>query len=316
VSACLVCLDPVPSGDYHTVCLRRLYGSDAAPAIDLSESTLRTVALATLGHSALPGVQPKVSLGLVRDRRMTLRVNVGGRRQYIVKPQTRNVGLDSLPENEHLSMLIARLFGVLTPEFGLIRLNDGGLAYIVERFDRTRDGRKVRQEDFAQLLGVLPAHKYDATGDDCAAVLERYSGRARADLVRLFERYVLAYWIGDGDMHLKNLSLLAGPDDRHSLSPAYDIVCGAVYKDFPQGSALALPLSPTDTRPDRAAWLRFAARCGVPDAAAVAILRRPTERLAAAEGLLERSLLPTRALRSDYRRALRARADALLTDRR
>lgn len=315
MSNCLVCLDPVTAGEYHTACLRRLFGSDVAPALNLTDATVRTVALATLDRGAIPGMQPKISVGLVREHRLTLRVNAGGGRQYILKPQPDIAGLGEMPANEHLSMLIARRFGVLVPEFGLVRLDDGALAYIVERFDRRPDGRKVRQEDFAQLLGLRPGDKYEATGDDCIAVVKRYSGRAGADLVRLYERFVLAYWIGDGDMHAKNLSLLAGPDGRFSLSPAYDITCGALYTDvIPKASTLALPLA-ADTRPTRAAWLAFAERCGVPEKAAVAILRRPLDRLAEAEALLERSYLATRSHRAEYQDALRARADALLTER-
>ena len=87
-ASCLICLRPVPLGEYHVTCLRRLYGSDTPPRIDLTEATLRTVALATLGRTVMPGVQPKISVGLVRDRRRTLRVEAGGGHQrFILKPQ-------------------------------------------------------------------------------------------------------------------------------------------------------------------------------------------------------------------------------------
>lgn len=305
--ACLVCLRPTPETEYHVGCLRKLFGSDVPPAIDLTEATLQTVALATLGHTILPGVQPKVSLGLVRVRRKTLRISAGGEQRYILKPQ--NAEFPSLPENEHVSMQIARLFGVLVPEHGLVRLAGGSLAYIVERFDRAPGGPKLRQEDFAQLAGVTTSQKYDLFGTDCAALVTLYSARARADLIRLFERFVLAWWVGDGDMHAKNLSLLAGPDGRHSLSPAYDIVSVAIYKDYP--SALALPLSPEDHLLGPDAWLRFAEVCQIAPPVAAAILRRPAERLEAALGLVSRSYLPTRAQKSDYSECLRVRAEML-----
>lgn len=307
-ASCLICLRPVPSGEYHLLCLRALYDSDEPPLVDVTEATMRTVALATLGRTVMSGVQPKISLGLVRERRKTLRVEAVTGRRYILKPQNRD--FPALPENEHLSMQVARLFGVLVPGNGLIRLGDGSLAYIVERFDRLADGRKLRQEDFAQLAGLAPSEKYSSTGADCARIIERHSSRAGADLIRLFERFVLAYWVGDGDMHLKNLSLLAGADGRHSLSPAYDIVSTAVYKEY--SSSLALPLAPQDRLATKAAWLRFAEVCRVPPAAAAAIVRRPAERLPEAEAMVERSRLPTRAMRSDYGMCLRARADALV----
>ena len=33
------------------------------------------------------------------------------------------------------------------------------------------------------------------------------------------------WWTGNGDMHLKNFSLLTGPDGTVRLSPAYDLFC-------------------------------------------------------------------------------------------
>ena len=306
-AGCLVCLGPVPSGDYHVACLRKLFGTDTPPVIDVTEATLQTVALATLGHTVLPGVQPKISLGMVRDRRHTLRIAAGGTQRFILKPQ--NAEFPGMPQNEHLSMRIARLFGVLVPEHGLVRLTDGSLAYIVSRFDRLPDGRKLRQEDFGQLKGVAPSQKYGLTAADCAEIVTRHSSRALADLIRLFERFVLAWWVGDGDMHAKNLSLLAGADGRHSLSPAYDVVSSAVYKDY--SSALALPLAHEDVQLSAAAWLRFAEACQISTPVAISILRRPAQKLAAALEMVERAHLPSRAISADYRDCIRARADAL-----
>lgn len=306
-SSCLVCLRTVPRGEYHVACLRRIFGADVPPAIDITEATLQAVALTTLGRTVMPGVQPKISLGLVRGRRRTLRIEAGARQRYILKPQ--NADFPAMPENEHLSMQMARRFGIQVPEHGLIRLLDGSLAYIVERFDRLPDGRKLRQEDFAQLAGLTTSAKYDLFASDCAGLVERFSSRARADLIRLFERFVLSWWIGDGDLHAKNLSLLTGLDGRHSISPAYDIVSSAVYKE--SSSALALPLAPEDVLLSAAGWARFAGTCRIPATVAAGILRRPAGQLAAAIELVDRSRLPTRALRSDYRECIAARAAAL-----
>ena len=43
--------------------------------------------------------------------------------------------------------------GIELPGFGLIRLKDRSIAYIVKRFDRLDDGTKLRVEDFCQLAG-------------------------------------------------------------------------------------------------------------------------------------------------------------------
>ena len=158
-------------------------------------------------------------------------------------------------------------------------------------------------------LGLAPAAKSDPFAADCARLVERHSARPQADLIHLFERLVFDGWIGESDLHARNLSLLAGPDGRHSLSPAYDIVSSAAYKDYT--SALALPLSGEDGLLGAAGWDRFAAACRLARPVAAAIMARPAVRVDEAVDLVARSYVPTRALRGDYRDCVVARAEAL-----
>ena len=305
-ASCLTCLRPVPGeGRHHGRCARRLFGSDVVPRLDLRESEIQTIALAQVGRSSLAGVQRKISIGLHAERR-TLRLETNGGR-YILKPQAAE--FLALPENEHLTMELARQFGLAVPDTTLLELTDGTLAYVVTRFDRPSEGGKFRQEDFCQLRLLPPASKYDGTAIDCASVIRLYSAEPGADLFRLFETFVFAFWIGNGDMHQKNLSLVADHDGRHLLSPVYDQVCTALYPGL--DSRLGLPLSAGDGRTDRAAWLRFATACEIPERAAGRVLTRPTAGLRAAAATVERSYLPE-DLRRRYRAVLEVRAEAFL----
>lgn len=88
--------------------------------------------------------------------------------------------------------------------------------------------------------GAVQARETDpGTAIDCADVIRRSSAEAGADLVQLFERFVFAYRVGNGDLHQKNLSLLADEVGRHLLSPIYDQVCTALYPGL--DSRLGLP---------------------------------------------------------------------------
>ena len=306
-AGCLSCLRPVPGFErHHPRCARRLFGADAAPRLDLGSAEFQTAALATVGRSSLAGVQRKISLGIHAGRR-TLRVEFESGGRFILKPQVPE--FPALPENEHLTMELARGFGLAVPDTTLLELADGALAYVVVRFDRPRVGGKRRQEDFCQLRLLPPAAKYDGTAIDCADVIRRYSAEPGADLVRLFETFVFAYWVGNGDLHQKNLSLLADEAGRHLLSPTYDQVCTALYPGL--DSRLGLPLAPDESRADRAAWLRFAQRCGIPERGARRILERPRGSLRTAAATLERSHLPV-ALHSRYLEVLRVRADVFV----
>ena len=302
MNACLTCLRPVTTGGrHHPRCARRLFGTDVAPILDLRESELQAVALATVGRSSLAGVQPKISVGIHAERR-TLRVETTGGR-FILKPPARE--FDALPENEHLTMELARRFGLMVPPTTLLELRNGSLAYLIERYDRPAEGGKLRQEDFCQLLLLPPTAKYDGTALDCAQVTRDYSAEPIADLYRLFETFVFAYWVGNGDMHLKNLSLAADHEGRHLLSPIYDQVNTAIYPGL--DANLGLPLSPHNRHVDLAAWLRLAEALDIPRRAADRALRRPAAMLAEANDLIEQSYLPE-TLRPMYRRVLDSRA--------
>jgi serine/threonine-protein kinase HipA len=303
VTACRICLASVDGSAPHLDCLRALYGVDREPSLDLDLARLHTFALAMVGRITLSGVQRKVSLGLATDR-MTLRVATGGV-QFILKPPS-DV-FPHLPENEHVTMRIAAACGIEVPPCGLIRLADGPLAYIVRRFDRDEDGRKHRQEDFCQLAVRPPKDKYTGPAELCVRIARRYAAEPGVALARLFRLLVFSWWTGNGDMHLKNFSLLAGPDGLHRLAPAYDLLCTRLV--IPD-DRLALPIGGRDDGLTRRTWLDLADYAGLPRPAAERVLREIAGALDAAIALVAASPLPA-AMRDDYAALLRERTAAL-----
>jgi serine/threonine-protein kinase HipA len=117
------------------------------------------------------------------------------------------------------------------------------LALIVTRFDRTKDGKKLRLEDFAQILckprGQDYAGKYDASHEDVAEVIKTYSARPEIDLDKFFRRLIVFALIGNCDGHLKNFSLLETSTGLR-LAPLYDVVNTAFYKEYDQNLALLI----------------------------------------------------------------------------
>ncbi len=211
-----------------------------------------------------------------------------------------------MPENEHVSMLIAALAGVPVPRLGLFHLTDGSLAYLVRRYDRTAR-HKLHQVDFCQLAG-RPSHERDkGSAEECAALVTRETAEPTEELARLFRLFLVSYWIGNGDMHLKNLSLLRGEHGGYRLAPAYDLINTWIYGD----TSLALPVGGKVRDLRRRRWLDFAEQhARLPRADAGAIIDGVLARTSDALALLGRSPLPA-ALRKDYHVALRKRARAL-----
>ncbi len=210
---------------YHAECAIRLFGTEKRPTVRFSTPEILNEAQKMVGRMSVSGVQPKLSVAHDRKNCQLIVVEKGG--EYILKPQTERFPM--LPENENLCMCIASRYGTDVPAHGLIPLTDARFAYIVKRFDRTEEGFKFQQEDFQQLLEI--DDKYDGTYERMANIIRRHSCNPAADLLKLYERAILFFVLGNGDAHLKNFSLIRSRSAGYALSPAYDIV----------SSRLALP---------------------------------------------------------------------------
>jgi serine/threonine-protein kinase HipA len=283
---CRICLESVRGeADYHARCLRALFGSAKVPHLDIELGKLHTAALAMVGHTSLSGVQKKISVGLSADRE-TLQVEAEGGR-YILKPQTETYPF--LPENEHVTTQLARLVGIEVAPSGLVTLKGGSLAYVVRRFDRLPSGRKLRQEDFCQLAEKSPKEKYDGSAEFCVRLLRKYATEPLVEILKLYRLMLFIWWSGNGDMHLKNFSLLTGEDGVMRLTPAYDLVCTRlVIPDDP----LALRIVGKKDRLDRADWLDFAKYCNLPEKPAIRVLDELTLAAPKATALIVHSFLP------------------------
>lgn len=253
-----------------------------------------------VGRTSISGVQRKISLRLSADRTTLQLATEKGR--YLLKPQAQTY--PTLPENEHTTMRLAGLFGIDIPPCGLVRLKDGTWAYIIARFDRTPENRKLRQEDFCQLAGKPPKEKYDGSAELLVRLLRKYATEPLVEILRLYRLLVFSWWTGNGDMHLKNFSLLADPSGVQRLSPAYDLLSTRLVIE---NDPLALPVLGRKTGLDQDTWLKFATYCELPARAAERVLRTVEARLDPALEAVARSELPTDQ-KERYSTLLRARA--------
>jgi serine/threonine-protein kinase HipA len=257
MTRCLVCLrslDAEGEHEAHPRCLRTLFGTSRIPRIDVDPRSLHLLGQEMAGRLTLSGVQRKISLGMDRA---TLRI-VAGASRYILKPQA--VEYPFVPENEHATMLAVRAFGLEVPPCGLVRLADDSLAFVIRRFDRTDAGRRIPMEDLCQLAELSPADKYRGSAESAVRLLRRYSAAPAVDLLRHWRLQVVSWWVGNGDLHLKNLSLLTRERGKPRLSPVYDVVNTRLV--IP-GDALALPVGGKRSRLDAATWRELATYSGL-----------------------------------------------------
>jgi serine/threonine-protein kinase HipA len=186
---------------------------------------------------SLAGVALKFSM-LAVDDRLTLRAfGEGG--DWIVKlpdPQYPEV-----PRNEYAMMSLAAMSGIDVPEIRLIHRDElKGLppsvwpgreewAYAVRRFDRAGRRRRVHIEDLAQVRNIYPEAKYSGNYETVAALV--YRGRDAEALREFARRLAFTILIANGDGHLKNWSLIYRDARTPTLSPAYDLVATAPYRE-------------------------------------------------------------------------------------
>lgn len=186
---------------------------------------------------SLSGMQPKVSAIYSRKESQFKVVETKG--SYILKPSPQ--GFPGAAENEALTMELARAVNIDVPHCGWIRSKDDLGVFWIERFDRWGIGNRnrVRCEDICQILEIPSSWKYAGNLETLAKVVREYCSNPRLQLVRLFQRVLFCWITGNGDMHLKNWSLVEnGP--LIELAPAYDFLNTRILMDDEEESALTL----------------------------------------------------------------------------
>jgi serine/threonine-protein kinase HipA len=266
--------------EYHQKCIDSLFGTSHLPTLNVNTQELYALAAKMAGKMSISGVQEKVSLKLSKDKASLAVAASGGR--YILKPEPNR--FSGLPQIEHLTMRLATLTSIEIPPVGLIRLSDDSLAYVIKRFDRLDDGKKLQVEDFCQLSEKPIRDKYDGSAELCVRLLRKYASEPLIEVWKLYRLLLFAWWTGNSDLHLKNISILTTTDGVRRLSPAYDLVCTRIF--LPDDDRLAIPIGGRDKNFTRRRWLEFAEYCAIPEKAAVRLLSEQIEALSPAKTLI------------------------------
>ena len=223
---CLFCYNELNSEeDFHSACSLKFFGTNVAPKLNYTIDEMEELAQNIVENSiTVPGVQPKLSLGFIKDvlqnenkGRLTVVGALGG--NYILKPQ--NKTFPEMPENEHLTMKMAEIFGISIVPSSLIRLKSGELSYITKRIDRKENGEKIHMQDMFQITEAFD--KYRSSLEKIAKAISEYSSNTLLDILRFYEVILFSYLTGNNDMHLKNFSLIRNNEDWE-FSPAYDLL--------------------------------------------------------------------------------------------
>lgn len=285
------------ANQWHHSCVRKFFGTESFPEIDLNDDKLLELAKQTINRGLVtPGVQKKVSLE-IESSAAKPRTLHGFKLGYIIKPQSENY--PNLPESENLGMRLAESYGLKTVPHALIKtsLKGGSLAYITKRIDRqgivNKSITRLAMEDFCQLSERLTEDKYKGSYEHCARLIRKYSIRPGLDLSEFYLNLLLAFISGNTDMHLKKFSLIetkAG-SRKFVLSPAYDLVPTKLLfpKDLDQ---TALTLNGKKNNIRRKDFLKFADTVGLDSKAASRMIDHVVGLQTEFEALCANSYLP------------------------
>ena len=276
---CLCCgkdIDKNGENGWHKSCIKRFFGATKLPEIEIDDVTLKKLADETVNSGfTVPGVQKKLSLHLISEKKSPKLTLVNFPTGYILKPQVTQY--ENLPEAEHLVMSMADITGISTVPHALIG-NNGTYAYITKRADRIiKDDRvaMLAMEDFCQLDLRLTQDKYKGSYERCAKVIERYSSRVGLDMTELFMRLVFSFITGNSDMHLKNFSLIETSENsgEYVLSPAYDLLpVNVILPADNEQTALTLNGKKRNIR--KKDFYVFADKCGIPKISAEKMIKK------------------------------------------
>jgi len=211
----------------------------------------RREAASRSGKMSIQGVQPKLSAKLsVKNQEFQL---VDSQGTFIIKPQSEL--FTEVPENEDLTMKMAKSFGIEVPLTGLVYSKDGSLSYFIKRFDRYGRHKKYHVEDFAQLTGNTRDTKYNWSMEKIIPVIENYCTFPLLEKRKLFRRVLFCFLTGNEDMHLKNFSLITRKN-MIALSPAFDLLNSTISM-AKAAEEMALPIAGKRSRINKADLFKY-----------------------------------------------------------
>jgi len=188
------------------------------------------------------GAQDKL-IACIIDDKLALPLN-GTPSTHIIKPNIS--GFENTVYNELFCMQLAKQCGLTTPHT-FIKTFKNTPFYVVERYDRKKENdiwHRIHQEDFCQLLHVLPETKYESDGgpslQDCFNLLN-FLGIQAPSKIAFLDLIIFNFLIGNDDAHAKNFSILY----KHKipeLAPCYDLMCTTIMAPHYQKSKMAMKL--------------------------------------------------------------------------
>lgn len=126
----------------------------------------------------------------------------------------------SVTRAEVLALRLARAAGIDAAGARCVKVGGTPVA-LIERFDRTDDGRRIPYLSAASMLQASREEEHAYT--EIVDVMQQRGARPLDDARQLWRRLVFNLLITNTDDHLQNLGFLYDGDRRWRLAPAFDV---------------------------------------------------------------------------------------------
>lgn len=179
---------------------------------------------ASLSDTDVRLLAPGSSLGGVRPKTVVMHEG----KEYIAK-FSRPDDVFDVPSVEYATMYLANKAGITTPDFELMEIADRPV-FLIERFDRTTEGKRKHYISAHSLLAPAPLNadqrelRTSFSYAGIAEAMRPFNLRGQLDSHQLYRRMIFNILIGNVDDHLRNHALLMESPGRYILSPAFDVV--------------------------------------------------------------------------------------------
>lgn len=186
-------------------------------------------------------LQPGSSLGGARPK---ANVQSPDGSMWIAKFPSKNDSIDTGAWEMTVHEL-ALLCGLNVPPAKCIRFSNNGSTFLVKRFDRTPDNRRIHFISAMTILGKTDgANAADGSNYlDILGVIRQKGSKAIEDAQELWKRIVFNIAVSNTDDHLRNHGFVYDSKGLR-LSPLYDV------NPNPEGVSLSLNINETDSSLD------------------------------------------------------------------
>lgn len=226
---CYICGKKIrvkPERGVHGVCIKKMLGMKEIPATDLELLDVVSAQAISRGAENLDNQMKPISLKLMTrldqasvwvdlNRKTKKLLLAEGEGKFLLK--SGSVNFPGLTENEHICMSIAALLRIPVAYHALMRLHNNGVALLVRRFDvENRDTSTYRTA--AEILGKSGI--YDGDLLEIGKLVFQVSEFPGLDVQLFFEMVLLAFILGDNDLHFARFSLVY----RRGEEPGQEVV--------------------------------------------------------------------------------------------